>query len=34
MPQGLINVLEKDEILDLIAYLRSAGKQGDAAFAK
>ena len=32
MPQGLINVLSKDEILDLIAYLRSAGKADDAAF--
>lgn len=34
MPQGLINVLEKDEILDLIAYLRSAGKKDDVAFQK
>lgn len=32
MPQGLINTLTKDEILDLIAYLRSAGNADDAAF--
>lgn len=34
MPQGLINVLTKEEVLDLIAYLRSAGNPNDAAFAK
>lgn len=34
MPQGLINVLTKEEILDLIAYMRSAGKPDDKAFAK
>jgi len=34
MPQGLINTLTKDEILDLIAYLRSAGNPQDKAFAK
>jgi putative heme-binding domain-containing protein len=32
MPQGLINVLTKDEILDLIAYMRSAGNSQDKAF--
>jgi putative heme-binding domain-containing protein len=32
MPQGAINVLSKEEILDLIAYLRSAGNANDAAF--
>lgn len=32
MPQGLINTLTKDEILDLIAYLRSAGNAQDPAF--
>jgi putative heme-binding domain-containing protein len=34
MPQGLINVLTKEEILDLIAYLRSGGNPNDAAFKK
>ncbi|MEQ8788219.1 MAG: c-type cytochrome [Pirellulaceae bacterium] len=32
MPQGLVNVLSKEEILDLIAYLRSAGSTEDKAF--
>jgi putative heme-binding domain-containing protein len=32
MPAGLINVLKQEEILDLIAYLRSAGNPTDAAF--
>lgn len=32
MPQGLINVLTPEEILDLIAYLRSGGDPGDKAF--
>lgn len=32
MPQGLINVLSKDEVLDLIAYLRSGGNAADRAF--
>jgi putative heme-binding domain-containing protein len=32
MPQGAINVLSKEEILDLIAYLRSAGNTNDKAF--
>ena len=34
MPQGQINVLTKDEVLDLIAYLRSAGDENDKAFAQ
>lgn len=34
MPQGLINTLTKEEVLDLIAYLRSAGNAGDDAFKK
>lgn len=34
MPQGLINTLTKEEILDLIAYLRSAGDESDKAFQK
>ncbi len=32
MPQGLVNVLSTEEILDLIAYLRSAGNAADGAF--
>lgn len=32
MPAGLINTLTKDEVLDLIAYMRSAGNEQDAAF--
>jgi putative heme-binding domain-containing protein len=32
MPQGLINVLSKEEVLDLIAYLRSGGNAADRAF--
>ena len=32
MPQGAINVLTKEEILDLIAYMRSAGNAQDKAF--
>lgn len=34
MPKGLINVLTKDEVLDLIAYMRSAGNPNDRAFVK
>jgi len=34
MPVGLINVLSKEEILDLIAYMRSGGNPDDAAFKK
>lgn len=33
MPKGLINVLTKEEILDLVAYMRSAGNPDDRAFA-
>ena len=32
MPQGLVNVLSRDEILDLLAYLRSGGNPDDKAF--
>lgn len=32
MPQGLINVLTTDEVLDLIAYLRAGGDDKDKAF--
>lgn len=32
MPQGLVNVLTQDEVLDLIAYLRAAGDASDKAF--
>ena len=34
MPQGLVNVLTKEEILDLVAYLRSGGDTKDKAFQK
>ncbi len=34
MPEGLLNNLTKDEVLDLIAYLRSGGKADDKAFGK
>ncbi|MGI8980493.1 MAG: c-type cytochrome [Pirellulaceae bacterium] len=34
MPQGLISTLTKEEVLDLVAYLRSAGKAEDKAFGK
>ncbi|MEX2188480.1 MAG: c-type cytochrome [Pirellulales bacterium] len=34
MPQGAINVLTKEEVLDLVAYLRSGGNEKDKAFAK
>ncbi len=34
MPEGLVNVLTTEEILDLIAYVRSGGKPDDAAFQK
>lgn len=34
MPQGLINTLTKEEILDMVAYLRAAGKADDKAFKK
>ena len=32
MPPGLINSLNQDELLDLIAYLTSGGNKGDKAF--
>jgi putative heme-binding domain-containing protein len=32
MPEGLVDVLNKDEILDLIAYLRAGGNPNDNAF--
>jgi putative heme-binding domain-containing protein len=32
MPEGLVNILTKDEILDLLAYMESGGKQSAAAF--
>jgi putative heme-binding domain-containing protein len=34
MPQGAINVLTKEEVLDLVAYLRSGGNEKDKAFSK
>jgi putative heme-binding domain-containing protein len=34
MPEGLVNILTKEEILDLLAYLESAGKKQHAAFRK
>ena len=34
MPAGLINGLNKDELLDLIAYIQSAGNPADKVFAK
>ncbi|MES2737947.1 MAG: c-type cytochrome [Verrucomicrobiota bacterium] len=34
MPPGLINALNQDELLDLIAYLISGGNEKDKAFAK
>jgi putative heme-binding domain-containing protein len=34
MPPGLINALNQDELLDLVAYLMSAGNSKDKAFAK
>jgi putative heme-binding domain-containing protein len=32
MPEGLVNVLNREEILDLLAYLESAGNKSHAAF--
>ena len=34
MPEGLVNVLTKEEILDLLAYIESGGKATAAAFSK
>jgi putative heme-binding domain-containing protein len=32
MPEGLVNILTRDEILDLLAYIEAAGNQRHAAF--
>ena len=32
MPEGLVDTLSEEEILDMIAYLRSAGNKDDKAF--
>ncbi len=34
MPEGLLNTLNTDEILDLLAYLEAAGQSGSAVFTK
>lgn len=34
MPEGLINILTKDEILDMLAYIESGGNKAHAAFSK
>ncbi|MDB6026922.1 MAG: heme-binding protein [Verrucomicrobiales bacterium] len=34
MPEGLLNMLTQEEILDLIAYVQSGGRKNDAAFKK
>ena len=34
MPEGLINTLTKEEILDLLAYIESSGRKNHSAFAK
>ena len=34
MPQGLVDALSKDDVLDLIAFIESAGRKNSAAFAK
>ena len=34
MPEGLLNTLTRDEILDLVAYIRSGGDPGHQAFDK
>lgn len=34
MPEGLVNVLSKDELLDLLAYMEAAGKQNAPNFSK
>ena len=33
MPEGLLNVLSRDEILDLLAFIEADAKPGAAAFA-
>jgi len=32
MPEGLIDVLTRDEILDLLAFMESGGRKNHAAF--
>jgi putative heme-binding domain-containing protein len=32
MPEGLVNILTRDDLLDLLAYIESAGKREHAAF--
>ena len=34
MPPGLINALNSEELLDLLAYIQTAGNPKDKAFAK
>jgi putative heme-binding domain-containing protein len=34
MPVGLINALNRDELLDLLAYIQSGGNPNDKAFAR
>ena len=34
MPEGLLSILKKEEVLDLLAYLRSGGNAKDGAFTK
>ena len=34
MPEALANVLSKEEILDLLAFMESAGRRQHAAFQK
>ena len=34
MPEGLINTLKKEEILDLIAYMEAAGRETHPLFQK
>jgi putative heme-binding domain-containing protein len=34
MPEGLVNILTKEEILDLLAYIEAGGKREHAAFAR
>ena len=34
MPTGLLNLLEQDEILDLVAYILSGGDESNGMFAR
>ena len=34
MPEGLIDVLSREEVLDLLAYLNAGGNRQDPAFSK